>query len=133
MDSSVLQDWPVNLQFVTLINGTDFVRGKFNKIFMKKLKKWLLSLFKKTPKPTPSKTPQPPKPTPPVPTTGCQFPIQITTKKCSEVAQLQGKLMSMGGCIADILNTAGGADGKYGNKTAKLANIAYVVLNLVQS
>jgi hypothetical protein len=54
----------VNLQFVTLINGTDFVRGKFNKIFMKKLKKWLLSLFKKTPKPTPSKTPQPPRPTP---------------------------------------------------------------------
>ena len=31
---------------------------------MKKLIKWLLSLFKKTPKPTPSKTPQPPKPTP---------------------------------------------------------------------
>ena len=72
--------------------------------------------------------PKPPKPTPPVPTTGCQFPIQITTKKCSEVAQLQGKLMSMGGCIADILNTAGGADGKYGNKTAKLANIAYAYL-----
>jgi len=71
---------------------------------------------------------KPPVPTPPVPTTGCQFPIQITAKKCSEVAQLQGKLMSMGGCIADILNTAGGADGKYGNKTAKLANIAYAYL-----
>ena len=75
--------------------------------------------------PGPGPKPKPPVPTPPVPTTGCQFPIQITAKKCSEVAQLQGKLMSMGGCIADILNTAGGADGKYGNKTAKLANIAY--------
>ena len=31
---------------------------------MKKLVKWFLSLFKKTPKPTPSKTPQPPRPTP---------------------------------------------------------------------
>jgi hypothetical protein len=31
---------------------------------MKKLVKWFLSLFKKTPKPTPSKTPRPPKPTP---------------------------------------------------------------------
>jgi hypothetical protein len=72
--------------------------------------------------------PRPPKPTPPVPTTGCQFPIQITTKKCSEVAQLQGKLMSMGGCIADIINKAGGADGKYGKVTAKLANIAYAYL-----
>lgn len=69
--------------------------------------------------------PKPPVPTPPVPTTGCQFPIQISAKKCSEVAQLQGKLMSMGVCIADILNTAGGADGKYGKRTAKLANIAY--------
>jgi hypothetical protein len=72
--------------------------------------------------------PQPPKPTPPVPTTGCQFPIQITAKKCSEVSQLQGKLMSMGGCIADIINKAGGADGKYGKVTAKLANIAYAYL-----
>ena len=69
--------------------------------------------------------PKPPVPTPPVPTTGCQFPIQVSAKKCSEVAQLQGKLMSMGVCIADILNTAGGADGKYGKRTAKLANIAY--------
>jgi hypothetical protein len=31
---------------------------------MKKLVKWFLSLFKKTLKPTPSKTPQPPRPTP---------------------------------------------------------------------
>jgi hypothetical protein len=67
-------------------------------------------------------------PKPPVPTTGCTFPMSISSKKCLEVSQLQGKLMSMGGCIADILNQSGGADGKYGKVTAKLANIAYAYL-----
>jgi hypothetical protein len=67
-------------------------------------------------------------PTPPVPTTGCTFPMSISAKKCLEVSQLQGKLMSMGGCIADILNKSGGADGKYGKVTAKLTNIAYAYL-----
>lgn len=78
--------------------------------------------------PTSGEDPVPTPPKPPVPTTGCTFPIKITTKKCSEVSQLQSKLMSMGGCLADILNKAGGADGKYGNVTAKLANIAYAYL-----
>lgn len=67
-------------------------------------------------------------PKPPVPTTGCTFPMSISAKKCLEVSQLQGKMMSMGGCIADILNKAGGADGKYGKVTAKLTNIAYAYL-----
>lgn len=71
---------------------------------------------------------KPPVPKPPVPTTGCTFPMGISAKKCLEVSQLQGKLMSMGGCIADILNKAGGADGKYGKVTAKLTNIAYAYL-----
>ena len=69
-----------------------------------------------------------PTPTPPKPTKNCTFPVAIGASKCSEVATLQGKLISMGGCIADILNRAGGADGRYGKVTAKLANIAYAYM-----
>jgi hypothetical protein len=71
---------------------------------------------------------RPPRPTPTPVTTGCTFPVAIGASKCSEVAALQGKLISMGSCIADILNAAGGADGRYGKVTAKLANIAYAYL-----
>lgn len=70
----------------------------------------------------------PPKPKPTPVTTGCTFPVAIGASKCSEVAALQGKLISMGSCIADILNAAGGADGRYGKVTAKLANITYAYM-----
>ena len=73
-----------------------------------------------------SRPPRPPKPTPV--TTSCTFPVSVGAPKCSEVAALQGKLISMGSCIADILNAAGGADGRYGKVTAKLANIAYAYM-----
>jgi hypothetical protein len=78
--------------------------------------------------------PRPPKPSPnPAPvTTGCSFPVSIGASKCSEVALLQGKLISMGSCIADILNKAGGADGRYGKVTSKLANITYAYLTKSQ-
>jgi len=78
---------------------------------------------------------RPPKPNPnpaPTPTpvkTNCSFPVAVGASKCSEVASLQGKLISMGSCIADILNAAGGADGRYGKVTAKLANIAYAYMS----
>jgi hypothetical protein len=78
---------------------------------------------------------RPPKPNPnpnPAPTpvkTNCSFPVAVGASKCSEVASLQGKLISMGSCIADILNAAGGADGRYGKVTAKLANIAYAYMS----
>jgi len=67
-------------------------------------------------------------PKPPKPTSNCTFPVAIGASKCSEVAALQGKLMSMGSCIADLLNAAGGADGRYGKVTAKLANITYAYM-----
>lgn len=70
--------------------------------------------------------PKPPKPSPV--TTTCSFPVSVGSPKCSEVASLQGKLISMGSCIADILNAAGGADGRYGKVTAKLANITYAYI-----
>ena len=70
-------------------------------------------------------SPRPPKPSPTPVTTDCSFPVSIGASKCSEVALLQGKLISMGSCIADILNKVGGADGRYGKVTAKLTNIAY--------
>ena len=74
------------------------------------------------PNPTPTPTPTPVK-------TNCSFPVAVGASKCSEVASLQGKLISMGSCIADILNAAGGADGRYGKVTAKLANIAYAYMS----
>ena len=74
------------------------------------------------PKPNPTPTPTPVK-------TNCSFPVAVGASKCSEVASLQGKLISMGSCIADILNAAGGADGRYGKVTAKLANIAYAYMS----
>lgn len=74
------------------------------------------------PNPTPNPTPNPVK-------TNCSFPVAVGASKCSEVASLQGKLISMGSCIADILNAAGGADGRYGKVTAKLANIAYAYMS----
>ena len=74
------------------------------------------------PNPTPNPTPNPVK-------TNCSFPVAVGASKCSEVASLQGKLISMGSCIADILNKAGGADGRYGKVTAKLANIAYAYMS----
>ena len=76
----------------------------------------------------PTPVPKPPVPTPPVPPTGCTFPVAIGAKKCSEVANLQSKLISMDPCIADILNKVGGSDGRYGRVTAKLANITYAYL-----
>ncbi len=76
----------------------------------------------------PGPGPKPPVPTPPVPSTGCTFPVAVGAKKCSEVANLQSKLISMDPCIADIINKAGGADGRYGKVTAKLANITYAYL-----
>jgi len=77
----------------------------------------------------PGPGPKPPVPTPPVPSTGCTFPVAIGANKCSEVANLQSKLISMDPCIAAILNKSGGADGRYGKVTAKLANIAYAYLS----
>jgi hypothetical protein len=71
---------------------------------------------------------KPPRPKPTPVTTGCTFPVAIGASKCSEVAALQGKLISMGSCMADILNAAGGADGRYGKVTAKLANITYAYM-----
>jgi hypothetical protein len=76
------------------------------------------------PKPNPN-----PAPTPTPVKTNCSFPVAVGASKCSEVASLQGKLISMGSCIADILNAAGGADGRYGKVTAKLANIAYAYMS----
>ena len=77
-------------------------------------------------------SPRPPKPSPTPVTTDCSFPVSIGASKCSEVALLQGKLISMGSCIADILNKVGGADGRYGKVTAKLANITYAYLTKSQ-
>lgn len=77
--------------------------------------------------PTPG--PRPPVPTPPVPSTSCTFPVAVGAKKCAEVASLQSKLISMDPCIADIINRAGGSDGRYGKVTAKLANITYAYLS----
>jgi len=71
----------------------------------------------------------PPKPNPTPVKTNCSFPVAVGASKCSEIASLQGKLISMGSCIADILNRAGGADGRYGKVTAKLANIAYAYMS----
>jgi hypothetical protein len=76
--------------------------------------------------------PRPPKPSPTPVTTGCSFPVSVGASKCSEVALLQGKLISMGSCIADILNKVGGADGRYGKVTSKLANITYAYLTKSQ-
>lgn len=81
-----------------------------------------------TPGPKPP-VPTPPVPTPPVPSTGCTFPVAVGAKKCAEVASLQSKLISMDPCIADIINRAGGADGRYGKVTAKLVNITYAYLS----
>jgi hypothetical protein len=83
-------------------------------------------------KPSPAPTPGPgpsPSPTPtPTPSSGCEFPIKMSGKKCPEVKAVQEKLMSMGSCIKDILAKRGGADGKYGKTTAKLCNITYAYL-----
>lgn len=81
-------------------------------------------------KPRPNPNPGPtPSPTPtPTPTSGCEFPIKMGGKKCSEVKAVQEKLISMGSCIKDILAKRGGADGKYGKATAKLCNITYTYL-----
>lgn len=76
---------------------------------------------------------KPPRPKPTPVTTGCTFPVAIGASKCSEVAALQGKLISMGSCMADILNAAGGADGRYGKVTAKLANITYAYMMKLNS
>jgi hypothetical protein len=77
---------------------------------------------------TPPKPPSP-QPTPtPTPGNNCQFPVNVGAKKCSEVENLQNKLISMDPCIAQIINKAGGADGRYGKVTAKLANIANAYL-----
>ena len=83
---------------------------------------------KANPAPTPGPGPSP-SPTPtPTPSSGCEFPIKLSGKKCQEVKAVQEKLMSMGSCISDILAKRGGADGKYGKTTAKLCNITYAYL-----
>jgi len=85
---------------------------------------------KPSPAPTPGPGPSPsPTPTPtPTPSSGCEFPIKMSNKKCPEVKAVQEKLISMGSCIKDILAKRGGADGKYGKTTAKLCNITYAYL-----
>jgi len=69
-----------------------------------------------------------PKPKPPIPTTGCDFPISITSKSCESVKQIQEKLISLDQCVADIINKSGGADGKYGKVTARITNIVYAYI-----
>lgn len=66
--------------------------------------------------------------TPPKPNVSCSFPLKVGSKKCDQVVSIQNKLASMDPCIADILNKSGGADGKYGKVTAKLANITHAYL-----
>jgi hypothetical protein len=63
-----------------------------------------------------------------VTTTDCAFPIQISSIKCDVVVEVQEALMKLGPCVEDIIKKAGGADGKYGRVTAKLANIYYAYL-----
>jgi hypothetical protein len=72
---------------------------------------------------------KPKPPIPPVPPTDkCAYPIAIGATACANVKSLQEKLISLGSCIADILNKSGGADGKYGRVTAKLTNIVYAYI-----
>jgi len=63
----------------------------------------------------------------------CAFPIQLGNNKCDVVAEVQRSLINLGPCVADIINKAGGADGKYGKVTAKLANIYYAYLTKAAS
>jgi hypothetical protein len=63
-----------------------------------------------------------------VTTTDCAFPIQISSTKCDVVVEVQEALMKLGPCVAELINKAGGADGKYGKVTSKLANIYYAYL-----
>jgi hypothetical protein len=63
-----------------------------------------------------------------VTTTDCAFPIQVGSIKCDVVVEVQDALMKLGPCVEDLIKKAGGADGKYGKVTAKLANIYYAYL-----
>lgn len=68
-----------------------------------------------------------------VTTTDCAFPIQIGAIKCDVVVEVQEALMKLGACVEDLIKKAGGADGKYGRVTAKLANIYYAYLTKASS
>ncbi len=70
-----------------------------------------------------------PKPTPtPVPVKECKFPITLN-KKCTQVGELQGKLMSLIPSAKTYLQKFGGQDKVYGKGTAAVANIVWGYLS----
>lgn len=69
------------------------------------------------------------KTTTPVPSTTCTFPIKVGSKKCSQVKEVQEKIISTFPSVNQYLSTRGGADGKYGAGTSLVCNIVYAYQN----
>ena len=61
----------------------------------------------------------------PIPTKSCQFPISITGSKCTQVGELQNKILELIPSAKSFLTTKGGADKIYGKSTALVTNIIW--------
>ena len=61
----------------------------------------------------------------PVPTKTCVFPIKVGGAKCTQVGELQNKILELIPSAKTFLTTKGGADKIYGKSTALVTNIIW--------
>lgn len=61
----------------------------------------------------------------PVPVKSCVFPIKVGGAKCTQVGELQNKILELIPSAKDFLTTKGGADKIYGKSTALVTNIIW--------
>lgn len=69
-----------------------------------------------------------PTPTPPKPVAACTFPVKVGTK-CTEIGDLQTKLMELLPSVKEYLSKKGGSDKVYGKGTASVSNIVWGYLS----
>lgn len=90
-----------------------------------KVKATCVSVATETETSTEPKTTKKKKTVTPVPTKSCEFPIKITGSKCTQVGELQNKILELIPSAKSFLTTKGGADKIYGKSTALVTNIIW--------